>query len=762
MWKNKLTAIYLSKLHGGESGAILVLSAILALTLFLIIIAIGVDTTLVKHLRQELEQKVESACHEASYLLPMQGEAADFFEGRISNFDLRFGELADWQIYVPTASVNEAGTYAAPPDVCEPFQSFLPPFDPPETQENYTVDLSTLCPAEGPPRFNLGSDSDDPAAFPPTFWNSPQYFGNAIGCEARAEYQPFWVFDDNPESRRSVVVRSIWWRPLAGADFDYSQAVADVPNPSSPPDPPPPALSIVVAPHMTTRFDDERFRFTDNPDPDLNLNQYNPFKPDTSQPAINSFTSLAEGSSPTFRSYFDPPGEIQMAGHPALTDEQARELATACYNPAVLVRNTLVATIAKFAARHAHAVNHTEILLAGTRDYQTGLDFEDLWLRDPIRLVDFGADLSIVNPLQFIGVQIPYLFFYRGDASSGGDGRWVYPLAHDGDDAGRTPAQLRLDFMQSAQLRVCMKGYTLNGDPIQYWPHFSGSQLDFEPPRYGDPFPPFSDEPVVEWEQHCPFGEGTCAGEASIASTLSPVQALSSLGTVQICPHDVAGVCTKPNPDADLEPDIFRTVQYLLDNNDAPAFVSPAMGPLREPGGSESLESILETYDFEDNFPLSSDGIERLRSPYPRSTVLLVLHKPLVEEEERNAIRTVIDGSPARRWVVIYIPTNSSDAQQYGTITEAFNMVVDPESDQEILPDTNLFFMFQPYLLDENGDINDSEWSGEGPMPGSEELVFRQYWEDLLLGTWGDNPDDVVDRARKIWNLAFMFSTRKL
>jgi len=111
---------------------------------------------------------------------------------------------------------------------------------------------------------------------------------------------------------------------------------------------------------------------------------------------------------------------------------------------------------------------------------------------------------------------------------------------------------------------------------------------------------------------------------------------------------------------------------------------------------------------------------------------------------------------------VIYIPTNSSDAQQYGTITEAFNMVVDPESDQEILPDTNLFFMFQPYLLDENGDINDSEWSGEGPMPGSEELVFRQYWEDLLLGTWGDNPDDVVDRARKIWNLAFMFSTRKL
>jgi len=757
-----------------ERGAIAVLAAFMALLLFLVIIALGIDTTLIKHLRQELEQKVEVACHQASYLLPLQARAYESFSDQINALSLKYGQLDTWRVYLPT-----------PPD--DPLEGFLSVaelqnlrncggdidgFEPDGgAPENMVYNLSELCLTD-PPRFKLGPiDSEtglqDRPAYPASFWNAGQYFGNVIGCEARATYRPFWGLS-GPDSQQSVVVRSIWWKPLIGPQFDYRVALSGTANPR------PPRLTIAIAPHMQTDFQDPRFRFSGLG----GLQNFNPHRSPSDPPAHFYFNEEASNQ----RDYGfvnDSAGNaVRMGGHQPLTDSEADQLATACYNPAVLVRNAFTATIAELASRHGHTVNNTEILIAGTRPVPLWQNNPAEWLpQPPIRLFHNGSDLSYRVPFAGIGVQLPYISYFDGVLDSGvAVGEWVYPFRHldsaNQDQTGRDSQAQELAFIRSAQLRACIRGYQTASaeNRVSFWPDFESmvllEQQFFEPPRYLDRDPPFGDDQLLlDWEQECTYGTlpgvNSCAtGEHVAKSTLTAVQALYSLGSIQRCPHGPAsgsGPCNKPlDQTQELRPDLSALVDYInrlvSDGGslaDSAAIFSPGVWPISGPDYNDKLVNYLEL-PFEVPAGQRDDALDN------SSLVLVVLHRPPFDQAEAEQILAdVRSAGTDRRWIVVYIPTNQADAENFGLVTTAFDLVSDGLG--QITPATNLFFMFQPYSRDADGAIvPDSAWDGGS---ADESSLFQRYWESLLLG---DEDDSIVERAINIWNLAFVDTRRKL
>ncbi|RMG43750.1 MAG: hypothetical protein D6719_03170 [Candidatus Dadabacteria bacterium] len=263
------------------------------------------------------------------------------------------------------------------------------------------------------------------------------------------------------------------------------------------------------------------------------------------------------------------------------------EMLAACMNPLILMRNLFLARIIELASRNAELRNMTSIYMVTSQNRTRGrlaggvvgrsLNSRDgpLKLNQPVELLSFGQDLT--EPI----MQLPYVFFDTGIwgwlPKEYGPPKygWVNPFnlkdtGFNAQDATVQRAMQQYHVLVANQLRYCYHLWDAsNGLTRPYLPGLfdeNGNRKNQgSAGELFEPDPPYSFNPSLtsnsyfagdSWDQECPWGTGgvpSCS--PSDSRGLTAAELVSIMGSVQLCPYEMAGLPGQYTGAAD-EPDL--------------------------------------------------------------------------------------------------------------------------------------------------------------------------------------------------------------
>ncbi|MCB0311050.1 MAG: hypothetical protein KDD42_07435, partial [Bdellovibrionales bacterium] len=254
------------------------------------------------------------------------------------------------------------------------------------------------------------------------------------------------------------------------------------------------------------------------------------------------------------------------------------------------------------------------------------------------------------------------------------------------------------------------------------------------------------------WEQRCPWRTRTgCTSPNDLRLT----EILSTLGTIQSCPAETGklpkdpgdsdegipddpfrpsnGVCRKPLPENDLQPDFVGLLGYFRnsDANDV-AVESPGLWAIRNPG-----------IDLNSRRPFETTGVYK-NSVNDHLPILLVTHLA-PSTDQISAINDIVKNSLSNRPItIVYIPVSGSISEidaNVATLMSTFD-VPSPPTDEET---ENALYVFAPTTdFDTSCDASD-------PSAYDEATCFERYWRDLLDGSSTDEYN-IFSAAKTIFN----------
>lgn len=559
------------------------------------------------------------------------------------------------------------------------------------------------------PRYRGSSEGDE---FPVTFWNNLENAGTSVACELEAEVNQ--IFQKKPVTVRAIASN---WKRFGSREMwrDFVSLNQD-PSFSAGRDKTAPGLVIGVATHMTTRVDDDRFRFpyavptgavTPAETPGSN------FLPANYIPGKRFFTGN-ETLIPTSFDWdwttkevpytvpiFDDEGNFlrnetrtriewyykENANNPPASEQ----LTYGCENPAVLARNAYASTFLELASRNGHLRWSTELISLGTMDY----DFRSRKTisgtsNPPVRIVEFGEDL--LKPDYYLP-RVRFNFIDDSGRSYAVPGSMGMPGTEEADD--------RINYLLTLnnQLRNCFHMYTnssIFGSPVtRFTPEreFSGANVKFEDSVYR------KGNVISRAGNKSKWAQTTVDG-------ISAPEIASVLGTTQICPHR-----------SKLS---FNTV------NDKRVCVKPR---LDDAGFGEDLRPDFVSF--------MKEAAKR-----PKSSVILLTHTAPKTFAEATLISNEVNKIEGRVFV-IFIPVRRVDAEHTMGENEAVRKLKQAFKAQTEGASKNRIFMVAP----------DSSSADSGAL--------AQFWSKELL-----NPQDdelyIVHRAMDIFGRGLLHAERRL
>ncbi len=764
-----------------ESGIVLPLFAVFLSLLVSLVFLVMINTSLVRRARADLWQKIDAVCREAAFDLTNGNKAAKSFTFNVWNMTSRQPiagtTLEDARLIFPSLIDGNLTGQLGGGGACSDFDSVQPfaPFgasgEEMAFEDSPWGDCTPFNRSKCFLRWKLCTESGDSRHYPATMWNQVVNAGNTVACEGRATVNQYMT------APATVEVRSAWMRRARVENEEYS---VSSPSPTTAP-----ALTVLIAPQMTTWADrDERFRFVEKDPPydqmppslpHLNVG-FDPlfWKPLATTP-VNKVRGFSGATPPSL--YLSGPGEFAH-GHSALGDPEAREMMVTCSNPAVLIRNIMSSLLIELASRHGQFRTMTEVLVANPENRQRAPGELPLTYNGPSVISRFLDDIAQPH------FAAPYVFYEHYpeelpdpnpnplNAPSQARGAWLNPF--ESTPSGKFPAADREAWLEyhsllASQLRSCYHMYFGNPDSsssrgLQRYqlPRIHDPEnLDFEPSFYKfspavtnyqarsgylpNEYSPNEDS----WDQQCSWEALGVCPEQNRTVRLSAAATVSILGSVQSCPYQFSGsstapACLKPlqknkygDPNLDLQPDLVGSLSYIL--NTPPPSASKSAGVVPAIVGPGIFPFVPSEPPPLTPNPLSKSHY--LAAPgNVESHILIIAHAQpsnaqLAELKEMFSPSDPIGPSQSKRYVTfLYIPTQAADAQQ-GAI-EALSKVFSS-------PPERMFFALSPYLMQYEATLPhcfDGTWS--------EAQCFRQYW-DMLLDPGSD--DYVVYNIRRLF-----------
>ena len=619
-----------------EEGIFIPLAAGTVLAIFAVFIGLAFDAANLNKTSSLLSNELDRICQSVVRQPGVQVLAAEKFKTKIEEL-----EALD---FLPSGStITKAAMIlpTMPQTTCFGFPGSCagdnPVVDSTLTFGALGLAAGTFC--ENNCEFRGTTDSTGPDWKYPTtgFWDNLGNAGNTVGCEMEAEVERLIPALATLAGTSTVKVRSVWQKKIRG---DFDPVTGDLVNTA-------PALSIIIDPTMTTRANDSRFWFMDgyfrpNINPLENFNSTNgmrhfgarqggqfpdpisyplanpvpptlPFQLTGAYP-VSPFCASVSGGNAQFKPPHpdacddsDPSSPAVHRSAPAAfsaydetqdhtyTFSDMENMLASCMNPAILVRNMLLATIVTNAARHGNARNMTEIMMTSVQNRFYEYEFPPasgnfipanpnqhlpVYLQPPIKLVNFGEDLMQES------YQIPFVGTYDTGFDDGVDirsdqGSFLQPSIQTGYmnpfnldesfDPGVQESMKKYHLMVQSQLRWC---YHLYNGTLQAGPdglvrhgvegvHYLNDDLPltlvndgYEPNAVYDFIPELRSTsypgPSKEWGQGDIWNTGA-ATEAGQRRLTAP-ELVSVLGAVESCPYEInlqnTGVandkCTKP------------------------------------------------------------------------------------------------------------------------------------------------------------------------------------------------------------------------
>jgi len=720
-----------------ECGAVLAITAVIAGVLLLFFFTLAVDAGRIKTAAIDLRAKTDMICKAAAYEPMWQTEA-------VATFNRLVGLLPDQLSYNTT--IEKANIIIPAMAGAEAFGGGA-----------YSCPTGGICQAYG----NI-NHSDGPFPFPSSMWDQDLSVGNVVACEIEAKVGTL-IGGTLPNfgvlgKERTIRATSAWSRPVYSASpLSYLSYLEGAQAHQMP------ALTIAIAPQMTTRKDDQRFLFDDSDE-----SYFEPYDPIR---LTDRFEAPSQG-------HVYLPNELSVMPAAAIDDQDLlEEMLVACMNPAVLVRNTFLSMIVELSARHGFLRDNTEILNLNPRSISEHPEFNYV---APALIVQHGEDLASRN------FQHPFTFYPVGTAGDPaidpGAGAQPKGLEYSSDVIADSllnpfwyganesatehpfnwhtaPELIAHHSLVAGQLRFCNHLYDRGvpsgwEDPIE---RFAIDEL--EGPGY---FLPQSDgfalPGTLAWPAYA--GEGSSWdranpwGDCSSSGCLTAGEVVATLGSVQSCPYQepvgvapLDPICQKPvDPYTDLEGDLRSFFEYLADNA-AKAILSPGLFPI-------DLDSDKQLFD--DKYPFAPQHYDGLDTKNIYSHILLVLHKP-PNAADLGEIEQLISGEDGlndnanrvRPITIIYLPTHSEEGNIDTSWAASFGAVEDVDATTQ---EANRLYVFSPYehIHSDDGDAcagaDELEFCVSDYDTESEQ--FQAYWQYLLTP---GHRYSIVSRAREIF-----------
>ncbi len=722
-----------------------------------------------------LQGNVDKICLDVSSLYPtmLQRQAADGFRTRINALVKRYESYQDGRLKVTDAKLVIPTTDGSPAGGLYDFSSL--------TGDGCNLPGDKDCMFVGEPDLNPATRAEFPANVFSTK-NIALARGNIVGCSITYEGTTAWG------TSYSARVSSIERLPIRRG------AATTVPPGEM-------MLSIAIAPQMTTDWTRPRFQFLyadpiarrSGSDPYLSARDplpfsdrnaalvgYRPFSTASAAVDLGGGRSIPNVSVDSLVPALVPPPVPPAAVN---SETERKNLAVACMNPAILVRNLFVQTLLELAARDGElqsdptdVARSVEVLAVNPQNEGTGAGI----INKPVTMFHRGETLRTDKI-----VQQP-MVFYHTDIPGGNQPLNPLPLPLP------LPTPTDLEIIRATQLRMCHHMYggfdpavptagLLDVPMVRDVPMVPGlgDNANFESPDFSSPsfyrtsFRDYAGPgPGLDelGQRYIWPGGGGLTDEGLLAT-----EAVATLGSVQRCPYVGAGDCGagKPDPDAlvptELSADIVGLLDYYIGTSQA--FTRPGFFDLA-PGWAATLQ-----FPFGDP-TLSMSDCPSVSSPvtatdlYGRSCtnkaavgnhIVLVLHQaPRTDPEVtliQDRVQTLVNpGGPNKLISVIYIPVGAGGAGD-DAITRLFTAFrgagPDDQPSAAFGPYPPMIFVMMPLSYLKAGEPG-FEFGRDPPLDKLvPDVAFSNYWHYLL--DFKNNPrDNVVIQAQRFFLIRLM------
>jgi hypothetical protein len=693
---------YYADIAHPERAVVLPLFSVIALSIFAVLVILGLNSYIVRQATEDLRSRVNTICAESI--------SSDFFfvgrealEQTFKNSAKQFQTAIEPRSYVKLESLHfllpnlpDSSWFNSLEDTNVPYQSHAIAYSSligkscsgfaSDSTSSDSTSMNNDC-------MFYGDSTFFPQGYiPENLINNTFHARHALVCAASAEIKRILL------SPLSVKVSSAYKKELAGhfpLDSLPLQGLRKLSEQKG--------LILAVAPHLTTNSQLSKFRFSNSLAVGLKklfdpLNNYQPGKAQgflnvqktqTNFQLINISGKVQTLTKPDRISakfhaaeWLGNNDQISSFSNPNKPDDY-QEFLTACMNPLVLARNAFLATLTQLFEKHGNLRSSTEVLLIGTKHRNVPNEISLSVPNQPSVIVPFGADLlrpdlDQSNQSPAAMYQTPYVIYHSGDLQTNLVLNQQKPPIEMGEpkagmiDPTNNPVVNQFAKHQAliaGQLRFCNHLYTCSGAAGE---DCSGSLARFLPEQLYDQSLDSPDYKGVlalrpkfgsmAWDQDCPFGLGpNCAdggGDFNSRprfSGLTATEVLASLGTIQSCPYEQQYenvLCQKPiynsdpnvNMSRDLQPDYLGLMRYLsgLDM----AVTAPGFSKLTSP------VNLSKPYDSMEN-PNIYQSAKNYRAP------LLIITHQLPHLSEIQEIARILEND--RRWLtrsitIIFIP----------------------------------------------------------------------------------------------------------
>lgn len=798
--------------YWSESGVIIPLVAVISLSVFVVLMVLGIDAAQVHRKSAFLRQEAIEICKIAVDVAPIQGAAAISFATQVNALNAALQSqgvrLDRARIILPTMAglaarpsgfgttemnndytgnkipflagpqnICNAGALLSAHPVCTNSNSFCASADPDNAGFQRCIFQGDVH--YNNPRFAPGSPVNS-TRYPVSMMHNLSHAGNTAICELEASIASTLI----PNSRRSFRGVAGWRIPAVGY-FDTRPS-----DPwSFPTDVPYPGLSVAIAPHMTTWTDvsgggDNRFQFLNS----LYTGNAQDNGPWTRYQNLTSNLAMFTNNSGTATF---PSSSSSLTALSALSNNDREDLLTACANPATLTRNIFSSIILELASRHGMMRKDTELLLVGTQDRNLSA-IGNLPARSnfPVLIAPMDSDIAFTDFFQ-----LPFVSYYSGTSTIGGltatdnisngttfASGYVDPFGQI-DSSGATTYSALL----SNQLRFCYHLYTNNNSNSSLPRHAAlpkdAGNANFEDPGvFQDLLQPpglrtNSLLPNTPWAQPCPWNTDLSGCfPLNDARRLSAAEAASALGTIQSCPYQIfnnvaSSACNKNTlkifndnignagtATTDLRPDLVGLLRYLARDNYVggaafPALVSPGMFPYAVSGSPANFSDVNYPFTSSLTYPAYQESYASDSAGNPSSTILIILHQR-INSGDVGPIGLLVDR---------LVTTDLNGTLQRRPITIAYFPTTAADADPAAI--LNLQNAFRANIAAADPRVNSLlvygpsqlaavSGSAFGPTyigcAGNSACQFREYWKHLLTLPPTDN-DSIFMQAREVF-----------
>ncbi len=744
-------------------GLFIPLLAVIALGIIAVIFVLGFGTSRAREVKQRAQRKVEDMCEAllTSAYLPRQ--AAEKFKKEIDELarnPIPYFELNDAVLVVPTYKDGELPVIGT-----RSYESFRD-----AGGQRIFNDCPMACSHSDPTTCgcwvigDVGANNDFISQnFAPTFWDQDRDVGNKISCFIKGRVRTILA------GSSEVVAKATYTLPVRGNFPSGGSDISDLPS-----------LTIAVAPELTTRAGDPRFRFGSDPNP-FDQNRQDSAQNRRDLDPLSRFVMGGNTDSIFERMHGREqelypliPGEILLrnlrsaniskttngSGAPVVLPPgqsdynrnqnyllpDAAEISASCMSPVVAVRNSLVSTLVNLASNNASLRSMTRLAFVNPQNRNAANTFSYSTIPNPpVVSINFGEDLTSRN------FRLPFVSYFSGDLSNPPPAQFgtglagmISPfqsnltrLSSDPDPNYQANAQHYIDAqgLITSQLRDCFHLYS-NRPSFERYDAPGLINDDFEPGEFI--FRSKLNSTVQNWDQACLWQSGC----STFSDGLTGAELAAITGAVQSCPFSDAnypgGACSKPpapinsgQATYDLRPDLAGLLHFV---SNTPFAGTPVLA-LKTPG----LHPLRAGFDINTHAlrPFGDDALAYYTNPTNAfSPLVLVTHQALSSGEAAKLSALVAD-IPTIPITVIYIPSE-----------------LPAVPDLDLAMDQNVSRLVSAFHANQNGFDNRvfilSPYGSTRPAnfhcsdPTNQSLCFLEYWEDLLGMSQGSSPENHI------------------